>query len=189
MRKTNLLLLLVFSVSALILDACAGKTAHDNDNRDGNVATETKTATTAKPAQQIPDPDNADAGQALLKEDLSGNVILLSSDDFTKYVTEINDPKGFRYKGHTPCVVDFYAGWCGPCMKLKPILESLAKEYKGKIIVYSVNVDKASDVCQAFGIQNIPTLLFFNRTSQPKKMVGYVSQPELKRTFDDFLSE
>ncbi len=189
MRKTNHSFLLVFFLSALLLEACVGKTAQENENENRNGSTRTETETGAKARQQLPDPDNANADQTLLKEDLSGNVILLSSDDFTRYVTEINDPKGFRYKGHTPCVVDFYAGWCGPCMKLKPVLESLAKEYKGKIIVYSVNVDKTQDVCQAFGITNIPTLLFFNRTSQPKKMVGYVSQPELTKTFDDFLSE
>lgn len=187
MRKTNPLFLLVFFFSTLLLEACVGKDARENENRNGS--TETKTETAVKTQQQLPDPDNANADQTLLKENLSGNVIPLSSDDFTKYVTETDDPKGFRYKGHTPCVVDFYAGWCGPCMKLKPVLESLAKEYKGKIIVYSVNVDKSQDVCQAFGITNIPTLLFFNRTSQPKKMVGYVSQPELKKTFDEFLSE
>ncbi len=186
MRKTNLSFLLFFFFSALLLQACGGKAAPDEGSLDGTTGAETETATKTR---QLPDPDDANADQAPLKEDLSGNVILLSSEDFTKYVTDIDDPKGFRYKGHTPCVVDFFAGWCGPCMKLKPVLESLAKEYKGKIIVYSVNVDKASDVCQAFGIQNIPTLLFFNRTSQPKKMVGYVSQPELKKTFDDFLSE
>ncbi len=189
MRKTNPFPILVFFFSALLLVACVGKTARENGNVNSSTETETKTETAAKTRPQLPEPDSDNADQQLLKEDLSGNVIPLSSDDFTKFVTEINDPKGFRYKGYTPCVVDFYAGWCGPCMKLKPILESLAKEYKGRIIVYSVNVDKASDVCQAFGISSIPTLLFFNRTSQPKKMVGLVSQPELKKTFDDFLSE
>ena len=67
------------------------------------------------------------------EEDLSGEVITLTASEFTERITPIYDAKGFQYKGHTPCIVDFYADWCRPCMELKPILAEVAKEYKGKI--------------------------------------------------------
>ena len=125
----------------------------------------------------------------IVEENLSGNVITLTSSEFIERICDINNPKGYAYKGHTPCLVDFYAGWCGPCMKLKPIIEKLAKEYKGEFIVYSVNVDRAQDVCEAFGIESIPTLLFFSRTKQPTKIVGYVSEQELKTAINDFIAQ
>lgn len=124
-----------------------------------------------------------------VEENLSGEVITLTSSEFIEKICDINNPKGYAYKGHTPCLVDFYAGWCGPCMKLKPTIEKLAKEYKGAFIVYSVNVDRAQDVCEAFGIESIPTLIFFSRTKQPTKIVGYVSEQELKTAINDFIAQ
>ena len=126
---------------------------------------------------------------ATVEEDLSGNVITLTSSEFIERICDINNPKGYAYRGHTPCLVDFYAGWCGPCMKLKPTIEKLAKEYKGEFIVYSINVDRAQDVCEAFGIESIPTLIFFSRTKQPTKIVGYVSEQELKTAINDFIAQ
>jgi len=131
----------------------------------------------------------ADNTANTIEEDLSGKVISLSSSEFIERICDIDNPKGFGYKGNTPCVIDFFAGWCGPCMKLKPTIEKLAKEYKGELIVYSVNVDRAQDVCEAFGIESIPTLIFFSRTKQPTKIVGYVSEQELKTAINDFIEK
>lgn len=122
-------------------------------------------------------------------EDLSGNVITLKSSEFIERVCDINNPKGFGFKGNTPCLVDFYAGWCGPCMKLKPIVKELAMEYKGELIVYTIDVDRAPDVCEAFGIEAIPTLIFFSRTKQPSKIVGSLSKAELKTAIDDYIQK
>ncbi len=130
-----------------------------------------------------------DADASTWEEDLSGKVISLTSSEFIERICDINNPKGYAYKGFTPCIVDFYAGWCGPCMKLKPIIEKLAQEYKGEFIVYSVNVDRAQDVCEAFGIESIPTLIFFSRTKQPTKIVGYLEREELKTAIDDFIAK
>ena len=131
----------------------------------------------------------ADNGTSKTEEDLSGKVISLTSSQFIEKVCDIDNPKGFGYKGNTPCLVDFYAGWCGPCMKLKPTIHKLAEEYKGNLIVYSVDVDRAPDVCEAFGIESIPTLIFFSRTKQPVKLVGYMEKEELKTAINDFIQE
>ncbi|MDY6326278.1 MAG: thioredoxin domain-containing protein [Bacteroidales bacterium] len=123
----------------------------------------------------------------ILEEDLSGKVISLTSSEFQEKITEIYNEKGLSYKGRTPCMVDFYANWCRPCMMLKPATERLAEKYKGKFIIYKIDVDKAQDVSQALGIKNIPTLIFFKPNEQPRAMVGAPSEQELDQTIQEFI--
>ena len=72
-------------------------------------------------------------------------------------------------------------------MQLKPATERLAAKYKGQLIIYKVNVDKAQDICSALGVSSIPTLFFFKPNSQPGKMVGAPSEAELDQTIQEFL--
>ncbi|MCI1719901.1 MAG: thioredoxin [Bacteroidales bacterium] len=71
-----------------------------------------------------------------------------------------------------PVMVDFWATWCGPCRMISPIVEELAKEYDGKVVVAKCNVDEASEAPANYGIRNIPTLLFFKNGEIKDKLVG-----------------
>ncbi|MDR0895007.1 MAG: thioredoxin [Prevotellaceae bacterium] len=71
-----------------------------------------------------------------------------------------------------PLVIDFWAPWCGPCKMVAPIIEELAGEYDGRVVIGKCNVDENSDVSGAFGIRNIPTVLFFKDGKQVDKQVG-----------------
>jgi thioredoxin len=128
-------------------------------------------------------------GKSKREEDLSGKVIALTSDQFLEIITELDPAKGLRYKGNTPCMVDFYADWCRPCMQLKPATERLAEKYKGRFIIYKVNVDKANDICHALEINSIPTLFFFKPNTQPAKMVGAPSEAELDKMIEEFIEK
>lgn len=175
------IILLTAIALPLILGSCFNRT-----DKTEEPATEEQTGNGSNPYVSDLEADNASGS---IDENLSGNVITLTSSEFIEKVCDINNPKGFGYKGKTPCLVDFYAGWCRPCMQLKPIVHELAKEYKGNLIVYSVDVDRAPDVCEAFGIESIPTLIFFSRTKQPAKLVGYMEKEELQTAINDYIQE
>ena len=82
------------------------------------------------------------------------------------------DPSTFVYKGELPAIVDFYADWCGPCRRVAPIMEKLAEEYDGKLLVYKVNTDKERGLANAFNVKSIPMVLFIPMEGQPMMQVG-----------------
>ena len=127
--------------------------------------------------------------QEVYEEDLSGNIIILDDESFAARITSIDNEKGLQYKGTTPCLIDFYADWCRPCSALHPVFVELAKEYKGKLIIYKINTDKATKTATALGINSIPTLLFFKRNTQPGIIRGALPKKELKKVIDQFLQE
>ncbi len=69
-------------------------------------------------------------------------------------------------------VADFWANWCGPCRMVTPIIEELASEYEGKVLIGKVDVDDNNDVASKYGIRNIPTILFFKNGEIVDKQVG-----------------
>ncbi|MCL1943432.1 MAG: thioredoxin [Candidatus Azobacteroides sp.] len=71
-----------------------------------------------------------------------------------------------------PVMVDFWAEWCGPCRMVGPIVDELSNEYTGKMLVGKVNVDDNPEICEKYGIRNIPTILFFKSGELVDKHVG-----------------
>jgi len=117
-----------------------------------------------------------------------GAVTMLTEADFYKKIADIrNNPNEFNYLGNRPCVIDFYADWCGPCRMLSPTLEALSKEYVGKVDFYKINVDNERNLAAAFGIRSIPTLLFIPTKGKPTLMQGALPKKELKETIDELL--
>jgi thioredoxin 1 len=87
----------------------------------------------------------------------------------------------------TPIMVDFWAVWCGPCRKFAPIVEELAKEYKGKLSVAKLNVDKNRKTAEKFEIKSIPTILIFKEGKLAKTIIGYQSKEDMKKTISSIL--
>lgn len=78
-----------------------------------------------------------------------------------------------------PVIVDFWASWCGPCMMLSPVIEQLAKELDGKVKVGKINVDEEMELSVEFGIESIPTLMFFKDGEMVKKTIGLMTKNEI----------
>ena len=84
-----------------------------------------------------------------------------------------------------PVLVDFWAEWCGPCRMLSPVVARLAEANKGKIVVAKMNVDENQETPQKFGVQGIPTLLFFKGGEVVNQLVGFQSQENIQNIIDD----
>jgi len=86
-----------------------------------------------------------------------------------------------------PVIVDFWAPWCGPCKAVAPILEKIAKEYAGKLIVAKVNTDESSEYAVKYGVQGIPTMLFISNGKLIHSQVGSSPEATIRTAVDQFL--
>ena len=83
-------------------------------------------------------------------------------------------------KSDQPALVDFWAPWCGPCQRIAPIIDELAKEYKGRVKVAKINVDESRKVAADLGVMSIPTLILFKGGQIVDKIVGLAPKDRLK---------
>jgi len=117
----------------------------------------------------------------------SGAVTSLTNETFKANVYNYPMNQQWKYEGNLPAIIDFYATWCPPCKKLSPLLEDLAVKYKGKIIVYKVDVDAEQQLAQSMGISSMPTLLFIPVNGQPQQSVGLVTSETLEKMIHEIL--
>ena len=84
-----------------------------------------------------------------------------------------------------PVMVDFWATWCGPCKMLAPVLDAVAAETEGRLVVGKINVDDDPELAAKFGVMNIPTVILFRGGKEVKRSVGLVPKAKLMALLDD----
>lgn len=120
--------------------------------------------------------------------DSTANVVLpLTNDNFKKTIYNYDLNKEWKYEGTLPVIIDFYADWCPPCRQLSPLVEEIAQEYQGKILVYKVNTDQEKLLAQNLGITNLPTLLYIPSEGMPHASMGYVPKDAILKTIKEVL--
>jgi thioredoxin 1 len=147
-------------ITVLFLSLLSGNILFANGNRISEKNADEKTETTVK---------------KISKADFIATIM-----DFEK------NPTQWIFKGERPCIIDFYADWCGPCRITSPILEELAVEYKDKIDIYKVNIDNEKELSQIFGISGIPAFLYCPMEGKPSMTSGIArDKAQQKQLFRD----
>lgn len=95
----------------------------------------------------------------------------LNADSFKTNVYDMSQ-ETLVYLGNKPAIVDFTAAWCGPCQRIAPILDQLAAEYDGKIVIYKVDIDKNRALAKEFNVSSIPAILYIPLNGEPVMTIG-----------------
>lgn len=106
------------------------------------------------------------------------DIIHVTDNDFAEKVL----------KAELPVLVDYWAEWCGPCKMIAPVLDVLADEYDGKLLICKIDISSNPETPQTFGVRNIPTLMIFNKGEAVATKVGAVSKSQLAAFIDATLS-
>ena len=112
----------------------------------------------------------------------------LTKDSFLQKVFDYEQNKEWKFEGKLPCIIDFYADWCGPCKMVEPVLQELAQEYQGKLNIYRIDTDAQQELAAAFGIQSIPSLLFVPLNDKPQMSTGALPKNAIKRVMSEILN-
>src|SRR5690554_2357507 len=154
--------LIIGVLSAIILSACSNAS---NDNKQETNSQQTE--------------NNMQVKQKTIN--------LTKAEFLTKVANYEESPDKWEYLGDKPCLIDFYADWCGPCKMVAPILEELAEEYKDDIYIYKVDTEAEQELAAAFGIRSIPSILFCPMGEQPQMAQGALPKDGFKQAIDEVL--
>ena len=112
----------------------------------------------------------------------------LTKEQFLRKIADYEkNPDSFRFLGSRPALIDFYAGWGGPCKMLAPVLEEVSDEYAGRVDIYKVDVEQEEELAALFRVRSIPTLVYIPMDGQIRVTQGAVGKPQLKEAIENIL--
>lgn len=111
----------------------------------------------------------------------------LTKETFKEKIFDFEKSQEWDFKGEKPCIIDFYADWCGPCKIVAPVLEELAGEYTGKLDIYKINTEDQQELAGMFGIRSIPSLLFVPVNDKPQMAMGALPKEAFQEAIKDVL--
>jgi len=111
----------------------------------------------------------------------------LTKETFLDKVFNYEKNKEWKFEGEKPCIIDFYADWCGPCKMVAPVLEELARDFDGKLNVFKVDTEAEQELAAVFGIRSIPSFLFVPASGQPQMAMGALPKETFVKAFKDVL--
>ena len=112
----------------------------------------------------------------------------LTKEQFLKRIADYEkNPDSFRFLGSRPALIDFYAGWCGPCKMLAPVLEEVSDEFAGRVDIYKVDVEQEEELAALFRVRSIPTLVYIPMDGQIRVTQGAVGKAQLKEAIENIL--
>ncbi|MDR3651664.1 MAG: thioredoxin family protein [Paludibacter sp.] len=109
----------------------------------------------------------------------------LNSLSFKQKVWNYDKDKTFKRIGNLPIILDFHATWCGPCKMLAPHLQAIQNKYKGKLVIYKIDVDQSPQLAQIFNVEAMPTMIFMSNKGI-KTELGYKEYGELENMVNTY---
>ena len=97
----------------------------------------------------------------------------LTKQTFLDKVFNYEQNQEWKFEGQLPCIIDFYADWCGPCRMVAPVMEEMVKTFGEKVIIGKVDVDANAAVAGKYGVMSIPTVILFNHGEEVVRQVGF----------------
>lgn len=165
--KKVILSLALLSAGLFSTYACSAKASSNA------TAASTETATATSPSEEA----------AASQDAAAGAIKHIDAAYLRQHIWDYKEePTKFVFKGSRPAILDFYADWCGPCRRLGPKLEAVAKKYAGKIDVYKINIDKEPDLANIFGVKSIPMCLFIPMKGTPIQTVGELTPDQIEES-------
>lgn len=166
--KTNLLIVAVAMV--FTITSCTGSASKSASNSEEKV-----------------NETNMDKTENNMTTATAKTIHLTRADFLSKVANFEENPDQWVYLGDKPCIIDFYADWCGPCKTIAPILEELAAEYDGQIYIYKVDTEAEQQLAAEFGIRSIPSLLFCPMGEDPQMAQGALPKDAFKQAIEEVL--
>jgi thioredoxin len=117
----------------------------------------------------------------------NAEVNYITTAQFKTKVFDYVNEKEWKYLGKTPCVIDFYTTWCGPCKRLAPIMDELSETYKGKVVFYKADIEQERELAGVFQISSIPQVLYVPMEGQPILLKGLYPKEEIIKIIDEHL--
>lgn len=111
----------------------------------------------------------------------------LTKETFLEKVFNFEKNQEWVFEGDKPCLIDFYADWCGPCKMVAPIMDELSKEYDGLVDIYKIDTEDQQELAAAFGIRSIPSVLFCPKDEKPRMAVGALPKEGYEQAIKDVL--
>lgn len=128
---------------------------------------------------------------------LSGWILFAQDEKKTEHLTKETflekvwnfekSPNEFKYLGDKPCIIDFYANWCGPCRKIAPFMDEFSIKYADKVHVYKVNVDQQKELAALFQTKSIPLVVFIPMKGQAVSTLGALPKDQYEQYIQQIL--
>lgn len=173
MKSKAVLNFWMFALVVLFAAGCSNETKNESSDAKNEVVVESSSETKSEKSNSS-------------IEDIKPQKITAAQFKELVWDYEAN-PEEWKYEGELPCVVDFYADWCKPCKMVAPIMDDLADEYDGRLLIYKVNTDEERELASVFQVRSIPSILFAPKSGKPAMQPGALSKEDYKGIIDDFV--
>lgn len=112
----------------------------------------------------------------------------LTKESFKEKIFDFETATEWKYKGENPCIIDFYADWCGPCKMVAPIMEELSVEYDNQVDIFKIDTEAEQELAAMFGIKSIPSILFVPKEEKPQMAMGALPKATFKQAIKEIFN-